>query len=92
MESNIRSTPIIGLITAESLSLLGNQIGAVTIPILVLQFTNSPIVTGIASFSAGLAGLLLAGLITEFSNVELVLLLAGGLLLASAIFGWYSLP
>jgi MFS family permease len=49
MASNIRSTPIIGLITAESLSLLGNQIGAVTIPILVLQFTNSPLVTGIAS-------------------------------------------
>lgn len=49
MESNIRSTPIIGLITAESLSLLGNQIAVVAIPILVLQFTHSPLVTGIAS-------------------------------------------
>ncbi len=49
MESNIRSTPIIGLITAESLSLLGNQIAIVAIPILVLQFTHSPLATGIAS-------------------------------------------
>jgi MFS family permease len=48
MESNTRSLPIIGLITAESLSLLGNQIVAVTIPILVLQFTDSPLLTGIA--------------------------------------------
>jgi MFS family permease len=49
MKSHIRSTPIISLITAEFLSLLGNQIAAVAIPILVLQFTNSPLVTGIAS-------------------------------------------
>jgi MFS family permease len=41
--------PIIGLIAAESLSLLGNQIAAVAIPILVLQYTNSPLVAGIAS-------------------------------------------
>lgn len=49
MKSDIRSTPIIGLITAEFLSLLGNQVAAVAIPILVLQFTNSPLVTSIAS-------------------------------------------
>lgn len=49
MESHIRSTPVIGLIAAESLSLLGNQVAAVAIPILVLQFTHSPLVTGIAS-------------------------------------------
>jgi MFS family permease len=41
--------PITGLILAESLSLLGNQIAAVAIPILVLQFTHSPLITGIAS-------------------------------------------
>jgi MFS family permease len=49
MKFNIRSTSIIGLIAAESLSLLGNQIAAVAIPILVLQFTNSPSIAGIAS-------------------------------------------
>lgn len=49
MQSNIRSLPIIGLIVAESLSLLGNQIAAVAIPILILQFTNSPSIAGIAS-------------------------------------------
>jgi MFS family permease len=41
--------PIICLIIAESLSLLGNQIAAVAIPVLVLQFTHSPLVVGIAS-------------------------------------------
>jgi MFS family permease len=41
--------PIICLIIAESLSLLGNQIAAVAIPILVLQFTHSPLIVGIAS-------------------------------------------
>lgn len=45
----MRSLPILGLIAAESLSLFGNQIAAVAIPLLVLQFTNSPLMTGIAS-------------------------------------------
>jgi predicted MFS family arabinose efflux permease len=49
MKPNIRSLPIIGLMVAESLSLLGNQIAAVAIPILILQFTNSPSIAGIAS-------------------------------------------
>jgi MFS family permease len=62
MKSNIRSTPIIGLIIAESLSLVGNQIAAVAIPILVLQFTNSPIVTGIAS-AANIAPIVLAAIL-----------------------------
>lgn len=44
------------------------------------------------SFIAGPFGLLLAGIITEFTNVELALLLAGGLLLTSATNGWYHLP
>jgi MFS family permease len=43
-------------------------------------------------FIGGLFGLLLVGIITEFSNVQLVLLLTGGLLVAIAIFGWYRLP
>jgi len=46
--TNIRSLPIIGLISAESLSLLGNQMAAVAIPILVLRYTDSPMITGIA--------------------------------------------
>lgn len=37
-----------GLICAEFLSQVGNQIAAVTIPILVLEFTHSAIATGIA--------------------------------------------
>ena len=40
--------PITGLVIAEFLSLLGNQVTAVAIPILVLQHTQSPLVTGIA--------------------------------------------
>lgn len=43
-----RSLPLICLICAEFLSQLGNQIAAVAIPILVLQFTHSAITTGIA--------------------------------------------
>jgi MFS family permease len=62
MKLNIRSMPIIGLIIAESLSLVGNQIAAVAIPILVLQFTNSPIVTGIAS-AANIAPIILAAIV-----------------------------
>lgn len=62
MKFNIRSMPIIGLITAESLSLMGNQIAAVAIPILVLRFTNSPIVTGIAS-AANIAPIILAAIL-----------------------------
>ena len=43
-------------------------------------------------FVAGPFGLLLAGIATEFANVEIVLLALGGLLIASAIIGWYRLP
>jgi MFS family permease len=43
-----RSIPIICLISAEFLSQVGNQIVAVAIPLLVLQFTHSPIAAGIA--------------------------------------------
>ena len=35
--------------SAEILSLLGNQIAAVAIPILVLEFTHSPLITGLAA-------------------------------------------
>jgi hypothetical protein len=43
-------------------------------------------------FIAGPFGLLLAGIFTEFSNVEQVLLWFGCLLLTSAIFGWFRMP
>ncbi|MEP7144089.1 MAG: MFS transporter [Ferruginibacter sp.] len=43
-----RGGPITGLISAEFLSLLGNQVAAVAIPILVLAHTHSTMVTGIA--------------------------------------------
>jgi MFS family permease len=43
-----RALPLICLIGAEFLSQLGNQIAAIAIPILVLQFTHSVIATGIA--------------------------------------------
>ena len=40
--------PLTGLISAEFLSLLGNQVAVIAIPLLVLQYTNSPMVAGIA--------------------------------------------
>lgn len=43
------TTPLVGLISAEALSLAGNQIAAVAIPIVILQYTHSPLTTGIAS-------------------------------------------
>ncbi|MBW4538410.1 MAG: MFS transporter [Myxacorys chilensis ATA2-1-KO14] len=43
-----QSFPLICLIAAEFLSQVGNQIAAIAIPILVLQFTHSAIATGIA--------------------------------------------
>lgn len=49
MNIRISAVPITGLISAEFLSLLGNQVAAVAIPILILQYTHSPLVTGIAS-------------------------------------------
>jgi MFS family permease len=48
MNLRITTIPIAGLVSAEFLSLLGNQVAAVAIPILVLQYTHSPVVTGIA--------------------------------------------
>ena len=49
MVVRLSAIPIAGLVTAEFLSLLGNQVAAVALPILVLQHTQSPLVTGIAS-------------------------------------------
>lgn len=43
-----RSLPLLGLLSAEFLSLLGNQVAAVAIPLLVLQFTQSPLAAGVA--------------------------------------------
>lgn len=62
MNFRISTIPIVGLISAEALSFLGNQVAAVAIPILVLQYTQSPMVTGIASMGniipIGIAALL----------------------------------
>ena len=48
MKTRFSTVPIAGLISADFLSLLGNQIAAIAIPILVLQHTHSTIATGIA--------------------------------------------
>ncbi|MFY9607277.1 MAG: MFS transporter [Blastocatellia bacterium] len=48
MSARCATIPIAGLVSAEFLSLLGNQVAAVAIPILVLQYTQSPMVTAIA--------------------------------------------
>ena len=40
--------PLVGLIVAEFLSLLGNQVAAVAMPVLVLRYTGSPLLTGVA--------------------------------------------
>ncbi len=49
MKARVRSLPVVGLVAAESLSLLGNQVAAVAIPVLVLKYTHSPITAGIAA-------------------------------------------
>ena len=43
-----RVPPLIAFYVAEFLSLTGNQIAAVAIPLLVLEVTGSPLITGIA--------------------------------------------
>ncbi len=43
-------------------------------------------------FIGGPLGLLVAGILTQFTNVKLVLLSGGGLLIVLAIFGWHGLP
>ncbi len=48
MKWNSQSIPLHGLMAAEFLSLLGNQIAAVAIPLIVLQFTHSPMAAGVA--------------------------------------------
>ncbi len=48
MKVRLFTIPIAGLAFAEFLSLLGNQIAVVAVPILVLQYTGSPLVTAIA--------------------------------------------
>jgi MFS family permease len=48
VKTRFSTVPIAGLISAEFLSLLGNQIAAIAIPVLVLQQTHSTIITGIA--------------------------------------------
>lgn len=61
---NLRTStiPLLGLISAEFLSLLGNQIAAIAIPILVLQQTQSPLITGIAS-AANIIPILIAAFV-----------------------------
>ena len=61
---NLRTSaiPLFGLISAEFLSLLGNQIAAIAIPILVLQQTQSPLITGIAS-AANIIPILIAAFV-----------------------------
>ena len=44
------------------------------------------------AFTAGLLGLLIAGVITELTSVEWVLSLSGSLLAIAAAIGWYFLP
>jgi MFS family permease len=54
--------PLICLICAEFLSQVGNQVAAVAIPILVLEYTNSAIATGIAG-AANIAPIVLAAFV-----------------------------
>jgi predicted MFS family arabinose efflux permease len=44
------------------------------------------------NFAAGLLGLLIAGVATELTSVDLVLIVGGGLLAIVAVFGWWLLP
>ncbi len=44
--------PLAGLVSAEFLSHIGNQIAAVAIPLLVLEYTRSPLATGLVGAAA----------------------------------------
>jgi MFS family permease len=44
-----KSSGLVGLVTSDALSLLGNQVAAVALPVLVLEYTHSALTTGIAS-------------------------------------------
>jgi MFS family permease len=44
------------------------------------------------SFAAGLFGLLIAGIVTELTNVNLVLIIGGSLLAIAAAMGWCFMP
>ena len=55
-----KALPLICLIGAEFLSQLENQIAAIAIPILVLQFTHSVIATGIAGADGSLLAIIAA--------------------------------
>lgn len=62
MKLRTPAIPLWGLISAEFLSLLGNQIAAIAIPVLVLQQTQSPLLTGIAS-AANILPILIAAFV-----------------------------
>lgn len=62
MSRHPRSVPLLGLIGAEFLSLLGNGVAAVAIPLLVLEFTGSPAVVGVAG-AGGVAPIVLAAFV-----------------------------
>jgi predicted MFS family arabinose efflux permease len=47
---------------------------------------------GAMHFAAGVLGLILAGVVTELTNVNLVLTISGGFLAISAVIGWCLLP
>lgn len=55
----LQQLPLISLVVAEFLSQVGNQIAAIAIPILVLQYTHSAIATGMAG-AATIAPMILA--------------------------------
>ncbi len=52
--------PLAGLVSADSLSLLGNQVAAVALPVLILQYTGSALASGIAVAVATLPVILAA--------------------------------
>jgi MFS family permease len=56
------SRPLTALMGAEFLSQLGNQIAAIAIPLLVLEFTGSPLLTGLAG-AANILPVFLAALL-----------------------------
>lgn len=98
MSVKLQSLPLICLIAAEFLSQVGNQIAAVAIPILVLQFTHSAIATGIAG-AGGIIPIVLAAfvggtLIDQFGawrvSVTADILSGISVLLLSLVFIWFG--
>jgi MFS family permease len=88
MNKKFRQLPIAGLIGAEFLSLLGNQVAAVTIPVLMWQQTHSIIVTSVALMGNAIpfmVAVFIAGLVINNFGARNISIMADLLSFAAAL-------